>query len=428
MGGTPMLLIRVIAILGLVTSVSHATDVDPPLPATIPLIVGQPVKGQITSFDADAVHLIAGDSALDVKWTDVKPQAVLALHERMLAKSGTAQDWMQAGVTLLSVPGGKPLAERPFARALRLDPSLKPKIDAARKNIATSKPAGASGGENDAAPGVTWGRQSEEQRAETVEKLKKRADEMMTKASMKLTLYETKYFLFYTDLTRTEANRWVEVLDRMYARLAEMFGVPKDENIWYGKAVIFVFFKKDDFKKFEKDVFNIDKDAGGRCHQHGSGTVIITFYRSDPAEGFARVLTHESTHGFLFRYRSRQRIPSWANEGLAEVMEFELVPAAGIKQASDARAKVELRAADPMKNFFSGDQIEFNQYPIARTLTEFMIRQNRKGYVDFINGIKDGLSVEDALKEKYGMTAEELVIAYGQSMGMPGLRAEVKQW
>jgi hypothetical protein len=399
-----------------------ATDVNPPIPVTVPLLAGQPVKGQITSFDDEAVHLIAGDSTLDLKWTEVKPQAVLSLHERLLAKSNSAEQWMQAGVTLLKVPGGRGLAERPFARALRLDPSLKSKIDAARRNVTTSKPSGDS--DDAAAAGVTWGRQNEDERAQTVAKLKQRADEMTTKSAMKLTLYETKYFLFYTDLTRTEAMRWVEVLDRMYARLAEMFGVPKDENIWFGKAVIFVFFKRDDFKKFEKEVFHIEKDAGGRCHQVGNGSVFITFFRSDPPEGFARTLTHESTHGFLFRYRARARIPSWANEGLAEVMEFELVPSAGLKQTADAEAKVELRDFNRLKDFFTKDQIDFVQYPIARTLTEYMIRQNKRGYVDFINGIKDGLKTEESLKQHYGTSFQELIAAYCQSMGVPVQRLE----
>jgi hypothetical protein len=408
-----------LAVMLVIISVASAADVDPPLAATVPLLKGQPVKGQITSFDGESVRVVTGDTSIDIRWIDVKPQAVLALHERLLAKTGTAEQWLQAGVTLLKVPGGKPLAERPFARALRLDPALKPKIEAARRDVATSGPGGA--GDDEDAPGVTWGRQDEEQRKETVAKLKEQADGMMSKAAAKLTLYETKYFLFYSDLTRTEAMRWVEVLDRMYARLAEMFGVPADVNIWHGKAVIFVFAKRDDFRTFEKRVFNIDKDAGGRCHQRGDGGVFITFFRSDPPMQFARTLVHEATHGFLFRYRARPRIPSWANEGLAEVMEFELVPQAGVRQAADAAARVELRKAGAMKDFFDGEQIAFPQYPIARTLTEFMIRRNKRGYVDFINGIKDGLSAEEALKAKYGMSVEELVPAYGQAMGVPTL-------
>jgi hypothetical protein len=206
----------------------------------------------------------------------------------------------------------------------------------------------------------------------------------------------------------------------MYARLAEMFGVPKDENIWYGKAVIFVFVQREDFQRFEQDVFNVAKDAAaaGRCHQRGDGSVYITFFRSAAPDVFARLLVHESTHGFLHRYRSRRRIPSWANEGLAQVIEFELVPAAGLLQAEHAQARVELRKPSALKDFFESEQIEPAQYPIAQTLTEFMIRQNKRGYVEFINGIKDGLRWDDALKEKYGLSADELIAAYGQSMGV----------
>ena len=103
-------------------------------------------------------------------------------------------------------------------------------------------------------------------------------------------------------------------------------------------------------------------------------------------------------------------------------MEFELVPAAGIRQSSDAQAKVELRKPDAMKSFFDGGQISFAQYPIARTLSEFMIRQNKRGYVDFINGIKDGLSWQESLEQKYGAQVGKLIPAYGASMGVQGLK------
>ena len=420
-----------------VATLAFATDVTPPLPATIPLVQGQPVKGQITKFDGETVTVLTGENSTDIPWTDVKPQAILPLHERLLAKGGTGEQWLAVGVTLMKADGGKPLAERAFARAARLDPTLKGEIEAARSGTggATSRPTLTASGEADdpaaattAPAGVTWGRQSDEERAATVEKLKQRVDEMLAKAGTnKLALNETKYFLFYTDMTPTEAQRWTQVLDRMYARLAEMFGVPKDENIWFGKAVIFVFVKREDFQGFEKEAFNIGKDqpgAAGRCHQRGDGSVYITFYRSAAPDVFARLLVHESTHGFLFRYRSRKRIPSWANEGLAQVMEFELVPAAGLLQAEQAAARVELRKPTALKDFFASEQIDPPQYPIAQTLTEFMIRRNKQGYVAFINGIKDGLRSDEALKEKYGLSADELIAAYGQSMGVAGLRAE----
>jgi hypothetical protein len=428
--------LRLVALVLMLAVTASAAEVSPPLPATIPLIEGQPVKGQITKFDGETVTVLAGETATDIPWTDVKPQAIFALHERLLAKGGGGEQWMAVGVTLMKVAGGTALAERAFARAARLDPTLKGEIDAARSGVATSRPTFTDGDADDAAAdgaaapaGVTWGRQDDAERAQTVKTLKKRAGEMLARAgTTKLTLAETNYFLFYTDMTPTEAQRWTQVLDRMYARLAEMFGVPKDENLWHGKAVIFVFVKREDFQAFEEAAFNIAKDAApaaaGRCHQRGDGSVYVTFYRSASPDAFARLLVHESTHGFLFRYRARTRIPSWANEGLAQVIEYELVPAAGLLQAEHAQARVELRKPNALKDFFASEQIEPAQYPIAQTLTEFMIRQNKRGYVAFINGIKDGLRWDEALKEKYGLGADELIAAYGQSMGVAGLRLE----
>jgi hypothetical protein len=240
---------------------------------------------------------------------------------------------------------------------------------------------------------------------------------------MKLVPYETKYFLFFTDLQQTEAVRWARQLDQMYARLAELFGVPNGENLWRGKAVIVVFHLRDDFMRFENEVFRVNRPAAGRCHYERNGNVIITFYRASDDGRFARVLVHESTHGFFYRYRSGARIPSWLNEGLADVMEYELVPAAGLKQASDAAARTELRKPDALKGFF-GERIAYSQYDIARTLSEFMIRQNKKGYVDFINAIKDGTDWREALGQKYGAPLDRLVAVYGASMGVPGLKPE----
>src|SRR5687768_5281531 len=97
--------VRVLAVVLMLTASTFAADVTPPLPATIPLIQGQPVKGQITKFDDQTVTVLAGEQTTDVPWTDVKPQAILALHERLLAKGGTGEQWLAVGVTLMKVEG-----------------------------------------------------------------------------------------------------------------------------------------------------------------------------------------------------------------------------------------------------------------------------------------------------------------------------------
>lgn len=72
-------------------------------------------------------------------------------------------------------------------------------------------------------------------------------------------------------------------------------------------------------------------------------------------------------------------------------------------------------------DFFTADQIEPWQYGIASGLTTFMIRQRKKGYVAFINGIKDGMPWQESLAKNYGVSLERLVHFYGQSIGIRSL-------
>jgi hypothetical protein len=131
---------------------------------------------------------------------------------------------------------------------------------------------------------------------------------------------------------------------------------------------------------------------------------------------------HESVHGFLHRYRSPVSIPSWINEGFAELVAAEMVPRVGLTQAGTAQARQDLQTRRDLEKMFESEQIVAWQYSVARTLADFMIQQNRKGYVEFINGIKDGLSWEDALMQKYGVSLQQLLAAYGNFMGVPGLQ------
>ena len=268
-----------------------------------------------------------------------------------------------------------------------------------------------------------WGSQTDEEMQNSVSELKREMQTRLQLTRAKISATETNYFLFYSNLPQSEAKKWCGLLDRMYDRLAELFAVPKGKNIWRGKAAIVVFLARDDFLNFEKASYHNEvNNKAGFCHQFKNGNVEVVFYRFGSDLEFARVLTHESTHGFLYRYRSPVHITSWANEGLAEVMEFELVPHAGLKQANDAKARSELHRPKPLDKFFETEAIENFQYPIARTLCEFMIRQNKQMYVQFINGMKDGQDWRESLQSSYGVTPEKLIEVYGQSMGVAGLR------
>jgi hypothetical protein len=265
-----------------------------------------------------------------------------------------------------------------------------------------------------------WGPQSEADQAAAVAELKKFVAKLPRQKDGSLGLYETKYFLFYSDLRQDEAKKWAGLLDRMYDRLAELFAVPKGSNIWRGKCLIFVFAKAADYHGHEMSTYKVNSaQTAGMCHSYENGFVHVAFYRQPQELEFAHVLVHEAVHGFVHRYRSHVTAPNWVNEGLAEVIASELVPRRARQNEVRIRAADGIRENDGVgSTFFTARNIEGWQYPVAETLATFMISQKKAGYVAFVNGLKDGLSADESLEKHYGADRERITAAYVASLGV----------
>ena len=73
-------------------------------------------------------------------------------------------------------------------------------------------------------------------------------------------------------------------------------------------------------------------------------------------------------------------------------------------------------AQNKLDDFFAASHIDLWQYPVAETLCQFMIRSNRKAYVEFIDGIKEGKPWQQSLEAGYKMPLDKLVGAYLESL------------
>ena len=268
-----------------------------------------------------------------------------------------------------------------------------------------------------------WPRLNRTQQQQAIDQLKKYAQETQDTLHTSLGSFETEYFLFCSDLAPVEARQWASLLDRMYDRLAETFAVTPHRNIWRGKALIFVYRNEKDYMRYEREIVKSDPTGtAGMCVSYPDGSVKIAFYRQPDQMLFAHVLVHESVHGFIHRYRTPIPVPGWANEGLAEMIATDLVPQKGRPAMVRERAASGLRDHQGrLGSFFNGKGIEGWQYPVAEQITIFMVTQSKPGYVKFINGIKEGLEVDQALSERYGAPRERLIDAFGQSLGIRGL-------
>jgi len=128
-------------------------------------------------------------------------------------------------------------------------------------------------------------------------------------------------------------------------------------------------------------------------------------------------------HGFIHRYRSPAIVPSWANEGLAETIATDLVPQTGRREGIKRLAVENLNSHNHrLGDFFSADHIADWQYPVSQMLTTMMIEAGKKNYVDFINGLKEGLPTDQSLTQKYKAPKDRLVPVFGSWLGVQGLK------
>ena len=51
---------------------------------------------------------------------------------------------------------------------------------------------------------------------------------------------------------------------------------------------------------------------------------------------------------------------------------------------------------------------------MASNLNRFLLQSNRQSYVRFIEGLKEGMKWEEALRDAYGSTPDELLAHYGR--------------
>jgi hypothetical protein len=449
--------ILLIASLGIIAGSAPAEKVT--LEKSVPVSgkKGDKTKfaGRVVAYDEEGFEL-KGKAAEPQKipWDDLDAKTQFAVRKQLIdAKDPAAH--VELGRALLGVEGAKELSEKAFAVALKLDPSLKDTIDEIKKDAASSPRKTKTTKKDDLArpPGEKpdmqetpnaigpetvgkiqerfWGPQSEEQQAAAIAELKAFAQETQKKMEKPLELNETSFFLFYSDLDKHEARNWSSNLDDMYAELAKLFQIDRKTNIWRGKALVFVFRSATDYRRFQVTMHQTDPGPSmGMCHTYGNGLVHVAFYRPKDDLQFAHVLFHESVHGFLHRYRSPVNVPSWANEGLAEWIARKLLREMRVpderlarevqRREKDARYQAQLwiQHMGGIGDFFTADHIDGWQYNISEMMTTFMIAQSQKNYVAFINGIKDGLTWEQALETKYKATPPVIIPAFGRWLGV----------
>ncbi|MCH8046320.1 MAG: hypothetical protein IID44_21640 [Planctomycetes bacterium] len=241
-----------------------------------------------------------------------------------------------------------------------------------------------------------------------------------------LRLYQSNFFLFASNIPAAHIVPYVKALDAMHVKMCEMYRIKKGTPVWRGKCVVIAFSRREEFVAFEQKFMRHapGPTVNGLCHSRSNGDVTISCFAGKSKSNFAHMLVHETSHGFNHRFQTSRHIPSWINEGIAEVVGELMVPASRSVKLKESSAMRTLNAMPRVGgNFFGArNNIQGWQYGIASHITKFLIKTNPKSFVAFIQGVKEGMTPEESLAQYYGATYDQLLIAYGRSIGLPNLQ------
>jgi hypothetical protein len=270
-----------------------------------------------------------------------------------------------------------------------------------------------------------WEDLSDEQLAEFVAEEKEFLKEVERAfPRLRFALYETNYFLLFTDMPQEQIALYIQHLDKMNEHLGSAFGVRPGKIIWRGKCVVVCFVERADFLDFEAGFMQNPNAEGaqGICHPFPDGRVVMACFRGGDPQYFAAVLVHETAHGYLHRYKATPYVQSWINEGVADWIAGAITRHEEIeRRQKDAYRRIaEFRTLGD--GFFTGQGLEPWQYGLASGLVEYLLRVDAQKFRQSIDGIKEGLAWEESLQEAYNLSPEQLAQDFGDTVGLPGLQ------
>jgi hypothetical protein len=243
-------------------------------------------------------------------------------------------------------------------------------------------------------------------------------------------LYETENFLFTSNMPPQHVGPYIASLDQMHRYMCQLYGVKRGQKVWLGgKAPIFAFVEKHEFDAFEDRFFPEARQSLGAlaniyglCHLSSNGEVVISCYRGNDPNDFGQMLVHETSHGFIHRYKTKAQLPNWVDEGMADLIGAEMVPDSTAVRNRELHARQRLAAQPSLGGMLSAQRIEGWQYGLASSLNRFLLEAGRARYVHFIEALKEGMKWEEALREAYGSTPEQMLAHYGNWIGVANLQ------
>lgn len=434
-----------VAVLSPPIHAAGATKVDPPVNITIRTVRNTRISGRLLSYDAEGFeYKNVIDLTRRLKWSEVNPNTDYLIHQKVMAKQD-AKAWFRLGHRLLKREGGHKVGNEALDKAVRLDPKLRDPAETAKKNPAaeidlspppppTTTGGGTNGGEStgsdpDAPPipvfkgnARPWKMLDPTRTKGVVNKLKATADTHARKLGIELQHTESNYFLIYSDLPLTQFSKYGTMLDRADRTLSSIFQLKRDAHVWYGKALVFIFSKRENYEAFESKIYYTKNSKNNvSLHRQGDGSVIIATHRKADGPMFEDQLVQVAGEGYLYRYLSNLRLAAWIEKGLVGHIATKVVPRGPtfIETNKQAVAKLIRDKGNKLgRDYFTARTLTPSLETTAIGLVTHMIQRDEKNFAGFVNALKAGYTWQVSLEQFYEKPEADLLKQWGNALGV----------
>ena len=443
------------------TSARAQGVVEPPLPWKVKLITGETLKGTVSKWDFAGVDGSFGHAA----WTSFKPDDANRMCKKLLDWR-LASQYIQLARMLFTLQDADKLADAALADAIRRDRNCANEVVALRAEVAEyrrkviedrriaaekefqAKAVGADTAKkkdnapkkknnapkekddapiaqpvratSDAPSAQPWSVATDAERAQALTDMKADADRWLKQVNLRYSVVDAKYWVLYADLPIGETKDLAQRMDDMYETVAKMFSLPVGLNIFHGKAVVIVSATEAHYRALEMAAYNSMPPPGaiGLCHMVGP-KVVVSAYKSQDANRFMATLVHEASHGFMHRYGSPARLPSWADEGYAEYVAAESFPNSTTKDDRKPQGLQWIRSGT--NNVLNVLHMNYEDgswpgpdaigYAIGYLTVDYLVQTNHQAFGEWVKDVKAGIPWEEALKKRFGWSVTQLAQA-----------------
>jgi hypothetical protein len=363
---------------------------------------GEGYFGRIFLADANAIYLVdATGERTTVLPEDLCPRVLFGIRVALMPNLEIYTAIEHARRSLLAEPPIADNARQQLATLATDHPDFKPVIDSALASPLTPVRH----------PDVPTAISEFATRTATI---------VDTRINPELHLVATDHFLIYTTGPTSQDAALATHCETLYRHLLASTELPEHTTVWPAPLTIYCFATPDEYNTFIRiampdDSVEMLARSDGFC-AGDDGLAYLVLNGADMTNAHvAERLTHEVTHAFYRQYLSDVLLPSWLDEGLAEITVTATLPGSRARMRYNEITQSMLDGGD---GYFSIDVPirRDRDYARAQAFVRHLQSDRPSQFDTFFRLLKADVNQTDAFDRGFELPPYELMVRWQESI------------